>query len=179
MIYTPRNVQQKTSSKGTNYIVADFEDMNGQVTENVSTFDPVKEGVSLDGQIVQNGSYLNFKAQAAVKTGGRQSSIDKAMTRKEEGIARSQDRKEDAEEIKHQNICHTSAIRDATLLTVAMIEAGILGSKLYSASSPQSIGNSATEEMVKTKVRELAVWYRNLYSNPDHLNPSNSSDAPF
>lgn len=157
MLYTPRNVQQKTSSKGTNYIVADFEDVNGQVTEGASTFDPVKEGVSLDGQIVQNGNYLNFKAQASISSGGKTAQMEKVMDKKADQIHYAQDRKNDA-------IQHAGAITNATHLLCALIEAKL--------TSPPS------EEAVKTKLREFIIFYKNLYTNPDHINPA-ASDVPF
>lgn len=159
MLYTPRNVQQKTSSKGTNYIVADFEDVNGQVTENVSTFDPVKEGVSIDGQIIQNGQYLNFKTQAKVVMGGKTGQIEKVMDKKNESIAHFQDAKE-------KSIQHAGAITNATNLLVAM-----LGTPL--------LGGMSEEKHVKDKLRELIIFYKNLYQNPDSINPAASDEPPF
>lgn len=154
MIYTPQNVQQKTSPKGTNYIVCDLMDMNGQVTEGVSTFDPIQEGKTVEGSITQNGKYLNFKVQQAIRTGGKTAQMERVMEKKQDAILYSQDRKNDA-------IAHAGAITNATHQTVAELNAGLLEGTDF-----------------RTRLRENIVFYQQLYKNPDSINPA-ASDNPF
>lgn len=157
MIYTPTNVQQKQSTKGTTYWRADLTDMNGQLFEGVAFFTPVRENESIDGflesEIYNGKTSYKFKLTAAVSGGGKTAQIEKVMDKKNESISNFQDAKE-------KSIQHVASIRDATLLTVAMLEANIWPNK--------------NEEMIKTKLRENIVFYKTLYSHPDDMSPSDN-----
>lgn len=159
MLYIPRNVEQKTSAKGTNYIVADFEDTNGQVTEKVSTFDPVIEGKSVEGAITQNGQYMNFKITKQFQTGGKTGQIERVMERKNESISHFQDAKE-------KSIQLAGSIRCATDYVTALFNNAIFDSR------------EEKDQAMKIKLREMIIYYKNLYENPQDINPS-SSDQPF
>lgn len=156
MIYTPLNVQQKTGRSGKNYIIADFQDMNGQIHQGVSTFDPVKDGVSLDGQITQNGEYLNFKAQASIPTGGKAGVVAKQVEQAQE---RTSQNVAIAQENREKGVINSGSITNATHLVVAMLEADVI---------PKGL---STESDIKNKIREYIVWYREMYTNPQAVAP--------
>lgn len=162
MLYIPKNVEQKTSAKGTNYIVADFEDANGQIIEKVSTFDPIVEGRSVEGQITQNGQYMNFKVTKQFQSGGKTGQIEKVMEKKNESIANFQDAKE-------KSIQHAGAITNATNLTIAWINSRAVS----------HVALPLTEDQVKQKLRENIIFYQNLYKYPNDINPSSNESPDF
>lgn len=157
MVYTVTNIQQKTSTTGKNYQVADLMDMNGQVFEAVSSWngDFKSEGLTLDGTIESkefNGkTYFNFKGQSSITPGGKTGQMVKTMEKKAEMISHAQDRKEEA-------IQHAGSITNATNLVIALLSAGVIPSM-------------ASETEIKTKVREYIVWYKELYTNPQSVAP--------
>jgi len=72
-------------------------DETGKKFENVSTFDKVSLGDKINGEVVQNGNFLNFKsAQAEIRsnysTQKKEESITKFQDRKAESISAAQDR---------------------------------------------------------------------------------------
>ena len=70
-------------------------DPNGKDTENVTTFDSVMTGSFIEGEIVQNGQYLNFKTTKQVNGSNfKTAQIEKTMERKEQSIGKFQDNKE-------------------------------------------------------------------------------------
>lgn len=154
MNYLPIKVEQRTSKNGKNYQVVSLEDANGQVTENVSTFDSLIEGRSVDGQIVQNGQYLNFKLGGGY--GGKTAQMTQMMDKKQDAILFSQDRKADA-------IARAGSLKNATELVIAFKDEFGLG--------------GAIEETVRAKIREYAKFYEDLYDLNNPLIPSNGQ--PF
>lgn len=88
-------------------------DEQGVKTEGVTTFDTVVTGAEINGEIAQNGQYLNFKqAKAVASANFKQAQVEKSMERKEQSIARFQDDKE-------FSIMVSSTMRDAVQLAVA------------------------------------------------------------
>lgn len=88
MKFKAEKVEKKTSPKtGNEYFVMKLIDEAGAAHENVSTFDPVEEGAEINGEIVQNGNFKNFKAAKAVARSNF------ATQQKEKGIAEAQERK--------------------------------------------------------------------------------------
>lgn len=161
MLYTPHNIEQKTGKSGKGYQVASLEDVNGQRFDGVSSFGDFIEGKQLEGTIVQNGTFLNFKATAQVQSGGKTAQIERVMDKKQDAILFSQDRKNDA-------IQHAGAITNATNLVVAMLKANMI---------PTTI--TQEEVQVKSKIREFIIFYQQLYKNPDSINPAASDAPPF
>lgn len=98
MKYTATIVEKKTSAKtGKDYFVMTLTDEAGAVHEKVSTFDPVEQGAELNGEIIQNGDFKNFKkAQAVARSnfasGQKERVIEAAQQRKEKSIHLAQDR---------------------------------------------------------------------------------------
>lgn len=112
-------IEQKTGKSGKNYWVMHLVDSTGKETQNVSTFeDKYQAGMEVEGQIIQNGNYLNWKpkleAPAFIKanSGYRAQQIEKAVERKETSIKGFQDNKE-------WSIKVSSTMRDAVLLSIA------------------------------------------------------------
>jgi hypothetical protein len=162
MLYHSTNVENKVGSSGKGYQTATLTDVNGQVFERVSSFGDFQEGKQLDGQIIQNGTYLNFKAQAQVQTGGKAGAVAKQVEQAQERTAQ---HVAVAQTVKNDAIQHAGSITNATHLVVAMLEANYFPVK--------------SEEAIKTKVREYVVWYQNLYKYPEEINPSSSEQPPF
>lgn len=91
-----------------------LKDEQGVVTTEVTTFDSVTLGGTVEGSIVQNGQYLNFK-KALEKPNfmkHKEAQIEKNIERKEQSISRFQDDKE-------WSIMVSSTMRDAVSLAVA------------------------------------------------------------
>lgn len=70
---------------------------DGKKYENVSTFDNVKSGDTIEGEIIQKGQYLNFQPVAKANSfGGGQvaktQAIEKLQEKKAEQIGKAQDR---------------------------------------------------------------------------------------
>lgn len=152
MLYTPSNVEQKTSPRtGANYYVADLTDINGQMFEGVSSFTPLQDGKTIEGTLEQNGKYTNFKEQKSVTTGGKMGQMERVMEKKDAIM------KENIN-IKQEGIEHTGSIKHGTELTLALLEAGVY--------------QNVTEEGLKEKIRMNVVWYKNLYKNPNDVYPS-------
>lgn len=155
MIYTPTNVKQETSKRGTTYWRADLTDMNGQLFEGVAFFTAVKENVSIDGFLeseMYNGKQsYKFKLTAQVSQGGKSAGIVQAQERKETGIATAQDRKE-------EGIALAGSITNATNIIVAMLN--------------RDLFELMDESGVKSKLREYIIFYQNLYRHPEDINPS-------
>ena len=96
-------IEQKTGKSGKNYWVMHIVDSTGKETQNVSTFeDKYQAGMEIEGQIIQNGNYLNWKpkleAPEFVKKAGnpayKAQLMEKTMERKENSIGKFQDNKE-------------------------------------------------------------------------------------
>lgn len=75
-----------------------LEDEAGKVTEKVSTFDAVSPGHTIEGEIIQNGQYLNFKKKLEVpafikkQRADVSASVEKAQEVKAKNIEAAQDR---------------------------------------------------------------------------------------
>lgn len=94
MIYKINKIEQKTSAKGSTYWVADFE-ADGKVL-NASSFDLLGKNIgdTVDGEIITNGAYTNFKIKKEVKSGGfGGAGVKVAQERKAEMIKEAQERK--------------------------------------------------------------------------------------
>lgn len=157
MLYTPSNVEQKTSPRtGANYYVADLTDINAQLYEGVSSFTPLIDGKTVEGTLEQNGKYTNFKAQTPISTGGKTGQMERVMEKKDTMM------KENIN-IKQEGIEHSGSIKYGTELTLALLDA-----KTYP---------NVTEEFIKAKIRENISWYKNLYKFPSEVPPSD--DKPF
>lgn len=92
-----------------------LKDEQGNITEKVSTFNPVMTGEFITGKIVKNEKgYLNFmnelKAPSFAQNKTKQ--MEKVMERKEESIKTFQTNKEESIKI-------SSTMRDAVLLAIA------------------------------------------------------------
>jgi hypothetical protein len=84
-----------------------------EVEGNVSTFDSVLNGDTIDGEIVDGKYGKEFKAIKETKGGAyKEKMIEKAQETKANYIAKAQGAKEDA-------IMWSSCFRDATLITIA------------------------------------------------------------
>lgn len=115
--------KKKGETNGRPWVITNMtlEDEQGNTTENVSTFDPVMSGGTIEGTIVKKGEYLNFskleppefikKQQGILNYKSQQ--IEKVMDKKEASISHFQDKKE-------ENIALAGAQRDAVLI-VTMI----------------------------------------------------------
>ena len=144
MKFIASSVTQKTSSTGKPMWSALLKGEDG-VEKQINLFDPVTEGQELNGELyVNDKGYTNFKS--AQKVAG----ATFATAKKEEMINKVMDKKSDS-------IAHAGSITNATLLVVAMLNANIYPMK--------------SEQMVKDKVREIIVWYKELYDNPSAVAP--------
>lgn len=68
-----------------------LKDESGVETANVTTFDPVINGTVIEGEIVQNGQFLNFKM--AKLESGRKPNMDRIVEKKASLIAEAQTEK--------------------------------------------------------------------------------------
>lgn len=121
MIYTVKWSELKTGRSGNKYTEMQLEDSEGNITDKVTTFDPVMTGGTIEGAIVKNDKgYLNFKKLEApdfIKKGNpnyKTQQIEKAMDKKNESISHFQDKKE-------ESIALAGAQRDAVLIVTTMM----------------------------------------------------------
>lgn len=110
-------VQKKTgNTNGKDWAITEMSllDEQGVLHENISTFDSVMMGGTLEGEIVTNDKgYKNFKtAKAVAGANFKTAQIEKTMERKEQSIGKFQDNKE-------LSIKISSTMRDAVLLAIA------------------------------------------------------------
>lgn len=151
MTYTVTNITQETAKTGKLYQRADLTDSNGQFYEKVSAFNGEfqREGMAIDGYLESkdfNGKlYYTFKSKPSV--GGKSAQIERVIEKKNESIANFQDAKE-------KSIQLAGAITNATNLTVAEANAGLIKSDY------------------RTRLRENIVFYQNLYKYPENINPA-------
>lgn len=106
--------ENKTGKSGKVYQVMTLKDESGAYFENVSSFDDLKLAGDYEGEIIQNGQYLNFKLKATnpyPKPAGR--GIAQAMERKEASITKFADRKE-------ESIALMSSQRDAVMIVTSL-----------------------------------------------------------
>jgi hypothetical protein len=144
MKFKALNVTKKTSSTGNPMWSATLLGEDG-AEKQINLFEPVTEGQELNGELyVNDKGYTNFRS--AQKSAG----ANFATAKKEEMINKVMDKKSDS-------IAHAGSITNATHLVVAMLNANIYPMK--------------SEEMVKNKVREIIVWYKELYDNPSAVAP--------
>lgn len=94
-------MENKEGRSGKKYVVMHLLDEAGKETQNVSTFELTYTlAQEIEGEIVQNGNYLNWKpkleAPAFIKNNSayKAQQIEKTMARKEESIGKFQDTKE-------------------------------------------------------------------------------------
>lgn len=114
MKYHVEWIENKTGKSGKPYQAMTLKDETGAMFENVTTFDSLSLAGDYEGEIIQNGQYLNFKMKMAnpyPKPAGR--GIDKAMERKEASITKFADRKE-------ESIALMSSQRDAVLIVTTL-----------------------------------------------------------
>lgn len=144
MKFIATNVTQKTSSTGKPMWSATLKGEDG-VEKQINLFDPVIEGQELNGEL-----YVNDKGYTNFKSSQKAAGATFATAKKEEMINKVMDKKSDS-------IAHAGSITNATHLVVAMLNANIYPMK--------------SEQMVKDKVREIIVWYKELYENPGAVAP--------
>lgn len=99
MKYKVEWVEVKTSQKtGKNYVVMSLTDEQGKESKNVSCFDEgLQAGMEIEGEVIQNGNFLNFKSrQQVAKTNfsskAKEESIAKFQENKTQQIEKAQDR---------------------------------------------------------------------------------------
>jgi hypothetical protein len=156
MKYQVSNQVTKQGQKG-DYISCTLTNENGEVFDKINLFNGEATGkTEIEGDLIQNGQYWNFKAKVTYTAGipARGAGIAQAQIRKQEGIEHSQDRKE-------AGIANSGSIGNATLLVTSMINAGIIPS-------------TSSEGDIMDAVLRYAKWYRVQYNNP-----SNIDDIPF
>jgi hypothetical protein len=117
MKYSILELQEKEGKTGNKYHLATLREESEEGTESkVSSFDLAGKKIAdiVEGEIVQNGQYHNFKIKKEFTTGGKGAGVSKAVeiaqVRKETSINKTLDRKEDSFKI-------TATFRDATILT--------------------------------------------------------------
>ena len=157
MIYKLTNKEQKTSAKGTVYTSATLTDEQGNVYNKINAFRGEFNGEEAKGTLVKNGEFWNFEAETTYTGHIPQSKpnyMAQNMRMKAENIEEAQDRRE-------KGVAHAGSITNATNLTIAMINAGIIPS-------------TGSEQDVLDAVTKYAKWYYTKYTNP-----SNSDDIPF
>lgn len=127
MKFSITDLQEKEGKTGNKYHLATLREESEEGKESsVSSFDLIghKVGDVVEGDIVQNGQYFNFKIKKEAKAGGfgggamvaeKAKAITKAMDRKEDAISKTLDRKEDSFKI-------SATFRDATILTQVWAE---------------------------------------------------------
>lgn len=93
--YTIIKVENVTTSTGKPMYKSTLKDPEGK-EETINLFDMVVEGAVVNGEIYTNDKgYRNFKSAQAVAGGAfKTAQMEKAVERKEQGIARSQENKE-------------------------------------------------------------------------------------
>lgn len=107
----------ETNGRAWKIIEMTLKDEAGVVTEEVSTFDPVTPGITIEGTIEMKGQYKNFKSTpVAPKQGGnagyKTKMMEETMEKKSEHIRVAQDNKE-------LGIKMSSTIRMAVDLAIA------------------------------------------------------------
>jgi hypothetical protein len=117
--FSIQELTEKEGKTGNKYHLATLrEESEEGIESKVSSFDLIgkKVGDIVEGEIVQNGQYLNFKIKKeyVAKTGGASAGVKVAQERKQEMISKTMDRKE-------LSILLAGSSRDATLITVAQI----------------------------------------------------------
>jgi len=115
MKYSILEIEKKSGKSGNSYFSALFKTQDEEGAEIKATsfdLDNVKIGDVIEGDIIKNGNFNNFKIKKEeVKKGvGAFSGVKVAQERKQEMIEKSQDRKDDS-------IRNSSTFRDATILT--------------------------------------------------------------
>ena len=115
-----------------------LKDEAGVVTDEVTTFDPVMPGITIEGTIELNGQYKNFKSTPVTSKQGGNSAfkgqqIEKAQAKTAEYVAVAQGRKE-------EGIKMSGAQRDAVLIVTTL-----LNNKFYTELSVPEIKNVITE----------------------------------
>lgn len=107
-----------TNGKDWKITTMTLKDEMGTMHDNVSTFDPVMTGGSLEGEIITNEKgYKNFKNHIQRPSNpmfNKTAQMEKVMDRKEESITKFADRKEEA-------IAMAGAQRDAVLIVTSKI----------------------------------------------------------
>lgn len=118
MLYTPINIEQKTSTGGKPYASVTLADDQGNTTK-CSVWDGLellRVGSPIDGAIIKNGAFSNFRPSAAPKPQFKGSGgIANAVAVKNEHIKEAQER-------KNESISIHGAFRDATLITLAALK---------------------------------------------------------
>ncbi len=156
MKFQVSNQVVKQGAKGS-YLQCTLTDESGVVHDKINLFNGEATGkTEIEGDLVPNGQYWNFKAKLVYTDNipQRGGGIAKAQQRKEEGIENAQERKE-------AGIALAGAITNGTNLTIAESNAGLLEGKDY-----------------HTRVRENIIFFQNLYKHPEDINPS-SGQVPF
>lgn len=148
MKYTISNKETKQGQKGP-YTSVTLTNENGEVFDKINLFNgEATDKDEVEGDLVQNGQYWNFKAKVTYTANmpSKGGMVAKAQETKREMIEESQGRKE-------TGIARSGSITNATHLVVAMINAGIIQS-------------NETEAMIQEAVVKYARWYKTMYDNP-------------
>lgn len=99
MKYKVSSVEEKKTSSGKQMFSVVLTDETG-VAERINLFDPVKDGDEIEGEIITKGNFRNFKSAIPKKgvpnfsgvVAQKNENIIQAQHRKEESIAKAQDR---------------------------------------------------------------------------------------
>lgn len=156
MKYQITNKTQKQGQKGV-YDQVTLTNENGEIFDKINLFNGEATNVNeVEGDLLQNGQYWNFKAKVVFTANmpTKSGMMAKAMETKAENIEHAQDRKD-------LGVANAGSISNATNLVIAMINAGIIPSV-------------AVEAQVQEAIVKYARWYKTLYTNP-----SNLDQAPF
>jgi hypothetical protein len=116
MKFSITEIETKTGKSGATFYSATFREESEEGTETKATsFDLLdkKIGDVVEGELIKNGQYTNFKIHKEVKAGGfggNSANIAKMQEKKNENINKIIDRKEDSFKV-------SATFRDATILT--------------------------------------------------------------
>lgn len=94
MKYKINWMENKEGRSGKKYVVMHLLDEAGKETQNVSTFELTYTlAQEIEGEIVQNGQYLNWKPKLEAPGFMKKPNMDRIMEKKQAGIAESQETK--------------------------------------------------------------------------------------
>lgn len=146
MKFITSNYEQK-SWQDKKFCEVSLTDEQGNVVDRVSDWTNTITG---NNQEVNGIIEKNAKGFPTFKSAQKVAGANFATAKKDESIQKAQER-------TSQGVANAGSITNATHLVVAMLNANIYPMK--------------SEQMVKDKVRELIVWYRELYENPNAVAP--------
>lgn len=150
MKYTIVTIETKQGSKGNPYQLVTLKDQDN-IHKTASSFDLGGKAINdvVEGEIVQNGPYSNFKIAKQPRGNlGANKSIKEAQERKQEAIRGSMDRKENA-------IALSGSQRDAVLIVT----------NLY----PELANAPNKDEAIKSKIKSIRAWLLAEHGDPEDI----------